>query len=82
MLHLSVGPHGRLARLDNALAGAGRFGLLPPDAARIIDRVVRTVRHWRETFEHFGVPARECDRVASAFRRAADVGIQEVERQL
>src|SRR3546814_8236505 len=35
MLHLAVGPQGRLARLDNALAGAGRFGLLPPDAARI-----------------------------------------------
>jgi serine/threonine-protein kinase HipA len=82
MLHLSVGPQGRLARLDNAMAGAGRFGLLPPDAARIIDRVVGAVRGWRSSFEALGVPVRECDRVASAFRRAADIGMGAVERQL
>ena len=82
MLHLSIGPRGRLARLDNALAGAGRFGLLPPDAARIIDRVVRAVRSWRDTFEGLGVPVRECDRVASAFRRATDIGMRDVDRQL
>jgi len=81
-LHLSVGPQGRAARLDNALAGAGRFGLLPPDAARIIDGIVRVVRRWRESFEGFGVPARECDAIASAFRRAADVGMREVDRLL
>lgn len=75
MLHLSVGPQGRVARLDNALAGAGRFGLLPPDAARIIDRVVGVVRGWRNSFEGLGVPKRDCDRVASAFRRAADIGL-------
>jgi serine/threonine-protein kinase HipA len=82
LLHLSIGPQGRLARLDNALAGAGRFGLLPPDAARIIDRVVRAVRTWRDIFEGLGVPVRECDRVASAFRRAADIGMRDVDRQL
>ncbi len=82
MLHLSVGPQGRLARLDNALAGAGRFGLLPPDAARIIDRVVGVVRGWRDIFERLGVPVRECDRVVSAFRRAADIGMRDVDRQL
>lgn len=81
MLHLSVGPQGRLARLDNAMAGAGRFGLLPPDAARIIDRIVGTVRSWRDTFEGLGVPARECDRMASAFRRAADIGMRVADRQ-
>ena len=82
MLHLSIGPQGRLARLANALAGAGRFGLLPPDAARIIDRIVRAVRIWRDTFEGLGVSVRECDRVASAFRRAADIGMRDVDRQL
>lgn len=75
MLHLSVGPQGRLARLDNALAGAGRFGLLPPDASRIIDRVVSAVHGWRDSFEASGITTRECDRVASAFRRAADIGM-------
>lgn len=82
MLHLAVGPNGRAARLDNALVGAGQFGLLPPDAARIIDRVVRAVRGWRETFEAHGVPMRECDRVSTAFRRAADIGMRDVERYL
>lgn len=82
LLHLAVGPLGRQARLDNALNGAGRFGLLPPDAARIIDRVVGATRSWRETFERLGVPGRECDRISSAFRRATDVGMRSVERYL
>jgi len=82
VLHLSIGPQGRQARLDNALAGAGRFGLLPPEAARIIDRVARAVRNWRDHFESLGVPARECDRIASAFRRPLDIGMREVDRRL
>ncbi len=73
-LHLAVGPQGRSARLDNALAGAGRFGLLPPDAARIVDRVAAAVRCWRETFEAVGVSVRDRERIASAFRRGGDVG--------
>lgn len=82
MLHLAVGPQGRAARLDNAMAGAGRFGLLPPDAASIIDRVVSAVRTWRETFDGLGVPARECNKVATAFRPAADIGLRAVARHL
>jgi serine/threonine-protein kinase HipA len=81
-LHLSLGPQGRLARLDNALGGAGRFGLLPPDAARIIERVVSVTRNWRRTFEDSGVPLRDCEQVASAFRDAADIGMREVEKHL
>lgn len=82
MLHLGVGPRGRLATLDNAMAGAGRFGLLPPDAARIADRVTRVVRSWRESFEAMRVPARLCDQLATAFRRPSDVGMRTVERHL
>lgn len=82
MLHLAVGPQGRLARLDNAMAGAGRFGLLAPAAARIVDRVVTAVRGWRDVFEGLGVPARECDRVATAFRSAEDIGMRDVQQQL
>lgn len=81
-LHLSVGPMGRAARLDNAMRGAGRFGLLPPAAARIANRVVAAVRPWRETFEREGVSAADCDRVATAFPRAADIGMREVEKYL
>lgn len=82
MLHLSVGPQGRVARLDNALAGAGRFGLLPPAAAAIVDHVVRAVQRWRDTFEKLGVAGKDCDRVAAAFRRAGDIGMRDVERHL
>jgi serine/threonine-protein kinase HipA len=75
MLHLAVGPQGRLATLDNALAGAGRFGLMLPDAARIVDRIARAVRGWRVTFERLQVPAQMCEQLASAFRRPADIGL-------
>lgn len=73
-LHLSVGPQGRAARLDNAIAGAGRFGLLPAAANAIVDRVVTAVRAWRQVFEHLEVPVRDCERVKSAFRQPRDVG--------
>lgn len=82
LLHLSVGPHGRVARLDNALAGAGAFGLLPHAAARIIDHVVGVVRGWRTQFESYGVPGGECERIARAFPRAADIGMNDVEKVL
>ena len=82
MLHLAVGPQGRLATLDNALAGAGRFGLMPPDAARIVDRVARTLCSWRVTFERLQVPAHVCEQLSSAFRRPADIGLHEVEKHL
>lgn len=82
MLHLAVGPQGRLATLDNALAGGGRFGLLPPDAARIIDRVARAVLGWREIFARLRVPGRLCDQLATAFRRPADIGMRDVEVHL
>jgi serine/threonine-protein kinase HipA len=82
MLHLAVGPRGRLATLDNAFEGAARFGLSSPDAARIIDRIARVLRGWRTSFERLLVPAALCDQIATAFRRPADVGMDVVERRL
>lgn len=82
VLHLAVGPQGRLATLDNALAAAARFGLHAVAAARIIDRVVRVVRSWRETFDRLQVPGRLCDQLASAFRRPAEIGIEDIDRHL
>jgi serine/threonine-protein kinase HipA len=76
MLHLAVGPQGRLATLDNAMAGAGLFGLHPPQAAAVIDRVASTVRSWRETFDRLQVPAALSDRLATAFRRPSDIGMK------
>jgi serine/threonine-protein kinase HipA len=80
-LHLAIGPQGRAARLDNALDGAGRFGLHAAKAIEIIDRVVRAVREWRVSFERLGVSASECDRVATAFRRATDIGMPSTSRR-
>lgn len=79
-LHLSVGPRGRLATLDNALEGAGDFGLMPGAAAGIIDRIAVVVRQWREHFEAMGVTTSECDLVATSFRRPNDLGLRYVMR--
>lgn len=75
-LHLGVGERGRLATLDNALSHAAQFGLLPPRASSIVDRIARQVREWRTFFEaKMGVPISECDKVASAFRKPKDIGL-------
>lgn len=81
-LHLSVGPRGRLATLDNLLDSHGAYGLLVRDAARLIDHVAGRVREWRTRFEAMGVGAAQCDAVASAFRRPLDIGLDVVQRHL
>lgn len=80
-LNLAVGPQGRAARLDNALEGAGAFGLRRSQAAPIIEELVGRTRSWRNTFDACGVSERDCDTVANAFRRAGDIGMRDVERQ-
>lgn len=79
LLHLSVGPKGRLATLDNLLESYGDFGLLRPDAAAIIDRVASVTREWRVHFEELGVDPSQCEKIESAFRRPRDVGMAVVE---
>ena len=79
-LHLSVGPRGRLATLDNLLEAHGAFGLLKREAAAIIARVASVTREWRTVFEELGVPQAECDKVDSAFRRPREVGLDAIER--
>jgi serine/threonine-protein kinase HipA len=81
-LHMSVGPQGRLATLDNLLQAHGSFGLLKQDAAAIIERVASVTREWRVVFDELGVPARECDKIASAFRRPKEIGLSLVEANL
>lgn len=81
-LHLSVGPQGRLATLDNLLEAHGSFGLLRNDAAAIIDRIASVTREWRGVFEELRVSSDDCDKVASAFRRPAEVGIDAVNKAL
>ncbi|ANH69671.1 type II toxin-antitoxin system HipA family toxin [Mitsuaria sp. 7] len=81
-LHLGIGPSGRLATLDNALAAHGGFTLSERDAALAIDEVWRVVRQWRMYFEQFGVGAQEMDRIAPAFRHIDDISTAELRRKL
>ncbi len=79
-LAIGVGVQGRLARLDNALSSAGQFGLRRAEAARLILELVAAVRPWKDVFEEHGVTAADIVAVEGAFRRAADIGLREVER--
>jgi len=81
-LHLGVGPEGRTATLDNALAAHAAFTLSERDAAGAIDEVWRVVRQWRMHFDGFGVDAAETDRIASAFRHIDDVSTAGLRRKL
>jgi serine/threonine-protein kinase HipA len=81
-LHMSVGPQGRLATLDNLLEAHGSFGLLRQDAALIIDRIASVTREWHGVFEELQVPGPDCDKVSSAFRRPKDIGLGVVEKAL
>ncbi|MFO1344526.1 MAG: type II toxin-antitoxin system HipA family toxin, partial [Burkholderiales bacterium] len=74
-LHLSVGPKGRVARLDNALQAAPAFGLQRREAADRIEDIYGVVRTWRTVFEDLAVSSTQRDRVANAFRRGDDIGL-------
>jgi serine/threonine-protein kinase HipA len=66
-LAMTVGDYGRTASLYNLLSQAGRFGLSAEEARAQIDRLVDTVRHWRESFFACGVSAEDIDYIAPAF---------------
>ena len=80
-LHLSVGPLGRIATLDNAYQSYGAFGLTPERAEEIIERVVAAVRTWKTVFDGLGVKAGDIRLVETAFRRADDIGMRGVGRR-
>jgi serine/threonine-protein kinase HipA len=67
-LALECGPFGRMARRDNLLAGAGRFGVERDQATAIIDEIKHTVmEHWRaEVLRHGGTPG-DCAVIEPAF---------------
>ncbi len=65
-LALSVGNYGRSASIYNLISQVGRFGLSTQGARAQIDRLVRVVRHWRETFLACGVSAQDVDTIAPA----------------
>jgi serine/threonine-protein kinase HipA len=81
-LHLGVGPNGRLASLDNAYGAKERFGLLPDDALRIIDRVWSAVREWKPCFEQVGVSIDQIERIGSAFRHIDEIASSDLRKKL
>ncbi len=52
-LHLGIGPQGRLATLDNALAAHEMFTLSRATACEMIADIWRVVREWRVYFRGF-----------------------------
>jgi serine/threonine-protein kinase HipA len=81
-LHLGIGPHGRLATLDNALDGHAVFSLSRVRAGELIDDVWRVVREWKVSFEHSGVPDHDMARIAPAFRHLDDISTADTRKVL
>jgi serine/threonine-protein kinase HipA len=81
-LHLGVGPQGRLATLDNALAAHARFTLSKAEALRMMAQVWQTVRAWKVYFEQFGVTEPEIGKIAPAIRHLEDVSTPELRKSL
>lgn len=79
-LHLGIGPQGRLATLDNALASHERFSLTLAAAGRIVAEVWRVLREWQVYFDDRGVPEPEQQKVAGAFRHLDDISTQALRR--
>jgi len=77
-LHLGVGLDGRLAALANAMSQHAVFGLTQRTACEDIGRISSIVRDWRVYFEAAGVSVRDMERVASAFKRPRDLGLDEL----
>jgi serine/threonine-protein kinase HipA len=66
-LAMTIGTYGRTASMYNLLSQCERFGL-SVEAARVeIDKVVTTVRAWRDHFHACGVSAKDIEYIAQAF---------------
>ena len=81
-LQLNVGPQGKAATLDNAMAAHVAFDLERPAAVALMARVVSETTRWHEHFEADGVPGALIDRLGGAFRRIDDVASDDLRDQL
>lgn len=74
-LVLGVGPQGRAATLENAVAGAGTFGLTAEEARRHARTLIDIVQaEWVGHFQEAGLGDAEIRRFATCFRQA-DIGL-------
>jgi serine/threonine-protein kinase HipA len=70
-LVLGVGPKGRLATLENALAGAAMFDLSQEDAESIVQQLQQIVAsRWEALFTEAGLSRADRGRFATCFRLA------------
>lgn len=81
-LHLSIGPQGKYAHLDNALASHSLFRLSEKGAADVIAQVWGKVREWKVSFESSGVPEDQIKKVATAFRHIDDITSTEMRKKI
>lgn len=72
-LHLSIGPQGRLATLDNALAEPEKFTLSKATAYELTGKIWQVVRQWRVFFDEAGVSEEQQEKIATAFRHIDDI---------
>jgi serine/threonine-protein kinase HipA len=70
------------AALDNALSAADAFGLYGADALQTIDEIWTKVREWKVYFEEHGVPRKEIENIAPAFRHIDDVSSVALRKKL
>lgn len=71
--HLGIGPQGRLATLDNALAEPEKFTLSKPTACALAGQIWEVVRQWRVFFDEAGVSEEQQEKIATAFRHIDDI---------
>lgn len=70
-LVLGVGPQGRAATLENAVAGAAKFDLSTEEAAALIQELRTMVAaRWHVHFQEAGLSAADIGRFATCFRLA------------
>ena len=81
-LQLNVGPQGKVATLDNALAAHVAFDLERPAAIALMSQVARETARWREHFEDGSVPVGLIDQLAGAFRQLDEVASEDLRDEL
>lgn len=68
---LGVGPYGRAATLENAIAGADAFGISKEEALREVLALANKVRgEWTDHLRAAGLGEAEIRRFATCFRQA------------
>lgn len=68
---LAVGDRGREATLANALTRCESFGLLPDEAAALLEEMrARVAARWKDVCRECGVPSADMERLAGCFSEA------------